>query len=188
MLTFVALVVMVMLAFAFVEHTMRIDQNRRRRALIEIWEHIQSAAYALRLHHKNQGREFWQPLKTVLDDSDRGMTWQPCSPHLVNRMMGLSDVPPVHFLRQHIRIPQEEHLTTRRLCQIALNIGQWLATWDEHVMSTKEYTTHHLGSIHTYVKDDDLSRLANTLTPGTESFIRTYCDQTIAGECPWNTQ
>ena len=190
MFTFVALVVMVMLtfAFAFAEHTMRCYQNKQRRTLIEIWELIQSAAYAQNLHHKNQGKEFWQPLKAILDNSDRGLTWKPCSPRLMNRIMDLSDVPPVHFIRQQFRIPQEEHLTTCRLCQIALNIGQWIATWDETVISTKEYTTHNLGSIHTYVNEDDLLILANTLTPETELFIRTYCDQTIAGECPWETQ
>ena len=188
MLTFIILVVMVMTVFALAEHTMHYYQNKQRRTLIEIWELIQSAAYAQNLHHKNQGKEFWQPLKAILDNSDRGLIWKPCSPRLINRMMGLSNVPPVHFMRQQFRIPQEEHLTTCRLCQIALNIGQWIATWDETVISTKEYTTHNLGSIHTYVNDDDLLILANTLTPETELFIRTYCDQTISGECPWETQ
>lgn len=156
--------------------------------LNEIWEIIQSAAYAQRINNSNTGKEFWQPLKNLLDNNDMGLKWRKHPPHLTTRMMALVNTTPTHFLRQQFRIPKEEDLTLRRLFQIALNIGQWVATWDDNVITSAEYEHYKLGSIYTYVDERELCVLAKELTPEMESFIHMYCHKTIIGERPWEEE
>ena len=156
--------------------------------LLNLLNVIQEAANKQQSFDPKTGKMFWQPIKKLVDNTNRQLRWRQHSPRLLEQILSLSNRTPDHFLRQLIRIPNEENLTLRRLCQIALNIGQWEASWDEKIISKEEYNKHNLGSIHTYVAcHAELCALAETLTTDSEKFIYNYCLETIQGKQPWES-
>lgn len=83
------------------------------------------------------GLKFWQPIKAVLSTSDwKATKWKKQSEAKYKETMSIPEfyingygdnniIPENHFLIQTVRIPKNEEPTLRKVCQIALNIGQY---------------------------------------------------------------
>ena len=93
--------------------------------------------------HKNQtdvsfdGKKFWQPIKIILSDSTwKATKWKKQSKTKYEEIMNMPEffingygnnikIPENHFLIQTVRIPTNEEPSLKKICQIALNIGQY---------------------------------------------------------------
>ena len=105
------------------------------------------------------GRAFWQPRKNLLAKTDNlTFDWQPMSRELVEKFIHLDEsVELNHFLIQQVRIPTTEKACLRKLIQIALNIGQYIANGDMHKYDVS------LMCIHMYISSADADRISREL-------------------------
>ena len=83
------------------------------------------------------GKKFWQSIKTILAKSSWNATnWKTQSKTNYEKIMSMSEytingygnteiIEKNHFLIQTVRIPENEEPSLRKVCQIALNIGQY---------------------------------------------------------------
>lgn len=84
------------------------------------------------------GLEFWQPIKAALSASDwKASKWKKQSETRYKKIMNMPEfylngyghkssvIEINHFLIQTVRIPKNEKPSLRKVCQIALNIGQY---------------------------------------------------------------
>lgn len=88
-------------------------------------------------NHNFDGKEFWQPIKAILSTSNwTANKWKTQSKNKYNEIMSIPEfiingfgnteiIEQNHFLIQTVRIPQNEKPSLRKVCQIALNIGQY---------------------------------------------------------------
>jgi len=84
------------------------------------------------------GKKFWQPIKTILSESSwKAIKWRKQSITKYNKIMNMPEfftnghgntkiIEKNHFLIQTVRIPKNEEPSLRKVCQIALNIGQYI--------------------------------------------------------------
>jgi hypothetical protein len=83
------------------------------------------------------GRKFWQPIKKILATTEwKEIKWKKQSIKRYKLIMSLPEfyidgygnqniIEENHFLIQTVRIPQNEKPSLRKICQVALNIGQY---------------------------------------------------------------
>jgi hypothetical protein len=83
------------------------------------------------------GKKFWQPIKTILSESSwKATKWRKQSKTKYDKIMSMPEflinghgnteiIEKNHFLIQTVRIPKNEKPSLRKVCQIALNIGQY---------------------------------------------------------------
>ena len=91
------------------------------------------------------GEKFWQPLKQIFAGSSIcASCWKKLDPNLVDRLIELEEKDNLgntieinHFFRQLVRIPTEESPSLRRIMQLALNSGQYLAMRDRSYRNTR---------------------------------------------------
>lgn len=83
------------------------------------------------------GREIYQKIKNELSLLDKftASSWKvQMSEKIAKKILALEEDENsklhIHFLRQQVRIPHEESPNIRRIIQIAVNIGQFMATND----------------------------------------------------------
>jgi hypothetical protein len=87
------------------------------------------------------GKEFWQPIKAILDKVDIKFDWKKLDKKKVEEIMSLPEyykngngeekiIEKNHFIIQSVRIPTTEEPSLKKLIQIALNIGQYYGTKD----------------------------------------------------------
>ena len=80
---------------------------------------------------------FWQPIKTILSESSwKAAKWRKQSKAKYEKIMNMPEffinghgnteiIEKNHFLIQTVRIPKDEDTSLKKVCQIALNIGQY---------------------------------------------------------------
>lgn len=83
------------------------------------------------------GKKFWQPIKTILSESSwKATKWRKQSKTKYEKIMSMPEffinghgnteiIEKNHFLIQTVRIPKNEDPSLKKVCQIALNIGQY---------------------------------------------------------------
>ena len=83
------------------------------------------------------GKKFWQPIKTILSESNwKATKWREQSKSKYEKIMNMPEffingygnteiIEKNHFLIQTVRIPKNEEPSLKKVCQIALNIGQY---------------------------------------------------------------
>lgn len=83
------------------------------------------------------GKNFWQPIKTILSESTwKATKWKKQSKTKYEEIMSIPEffinghgnteiIEKNHFLIQTVRIPKNEEPSLKKVCQIALNIGQY---------------------------------------------------------------
>ena len=83
------------------------------------------------------GLKFWQPIKKILSESSwKATKWKKQSKTKYEKIMSIPEyyidghgntkiIEKNHFLIQTVRIPKNEEPSLRKVCQIALNIGQY---------------------------------------------------------------
>ena len=83
------------------------------------------------------GKKFWQPIKTILSESSwEADKWRKQSKTKYEKIMSMPEffinghgnteiIEKNHFLIQTVRIPKNEEPSLKKICQIALNIGQY---------------------------------------------------------------
>jgi len=83
------------------------------------------------------GKKFWQPIKRILSESSwKATKWKKQSKTKYDKIMSMPEfftngygntkiLEKNHFLIQTVRIPKNEEPSLRKVCQIALNIGQY---------------------------------------------------------------
>ena len=83
------------------------------------------------------GKNFWQPIKKILSESSwKASKWRKQSNTKYEKIMNMPEfvinghgnteiIEKNHFLIQTVRIPKNEEPSLRKVCQIALNIGQY---------------------------------------------------------------
>ena len=83
------------------------------------------------------GKKFWQPIKTILSESSwKATKWRKQSKTRYEKIMSMPEffingygnteiIEKNHFLIQTVRIPKNEYPSLKKVCQIALNIGQY---------------------------------------------------------------
>jgi hypothetical protein len=85
------------------------------------------------------GKEFWQPIKAILDKVEIKFEWKKLDEKKVKEIMDLPEyykngnneekiIEKNHFIIQSVRIPTKEEASLKKLIQIALNIGQYEGT------------------------------------------------------------
>ena len=121
---------------------------------------------------KFDGKAFWQPIKEQLsDDGIENIKFKKISKKIVENIMELPEkyidgygkekmIESNHFLIQQVRIPTTEHLSIRKLMQIALNIGQWKGLPNHKVYFDINYGSTNLDNIETYITKDSLKKLS----------------------------
>ena len=83
------------------------------------------------------GKKFWQPIKNILSESSwKATKWRKKSKTKYDKIMNIPEyfinghgntkiIEKNHFLIQTVRIPKNEEPSLKKVCQIALNIGQY---------------------------------------------------------------
>ncbi len=105
-----------------------------------LFEQIRKTTKQKRKHISSfDGKKFWQPIKAILSTSNwNASKWKQQSKTKYKEIMGIPEyiidgygntqiIENNHFLIQTVRIPQNEKPSLRKVCQIALNIGQYQA-------------------------------------------------------------
>ena len=126
---------------------------------------------------KVDGLERWNKIKPILLKSTTQVVWkQDFKNHydymiehlkLTEDEMDHEIWEKNHFFIQHARIPKNNRATLSRLIQIAFNIGQLEALWDDefYTQEMKEYYQEQkLNNINTYIDIDHLNILDNSIT------------------------
>ncbi|MEL6988531.1 MAG: hypothetical protein AAGK97_11965, partial [Bacteroidota bacterium] len=98
---------------------------------------------------QGNGREFWQPLKQIFTGSSIcASSWKKLDRNLVDKLIKLEEKDNLgntieinHFLRQLVRIPTEELPSLRKIMQLALNSGQYLALHDTYGCVKRDRST-----------------------------------------------
>ena len=81
---------------------------------------------------------FGNPLKKLfIEQNIRASSWKQIDTSIVKKLMDIPELDGLgniilinHFLRQQVRIPTQEEPSLRRIMQVALNSGQFLASHD----------------------------------------------------------
>ena len=103
-----------------------------------LFEQIRKLSKKNRQNNKSfDGKKFWQPIKSILETSNwKASKWKTQSQKNYNSIMKQPEyfinghgqteiIEKNHFLIQTVRIPQQNTPTLKKVCQIALNIGQY---------------------------------------------------------------
>ncbi len=146
---------------------------------------------------QGDGRAFWQPMKRIFGEQNiQASTWQALDPELVTKLINLPEYDDLgnmillnHFLRQQVRIPTQEEPSLRKIMQIALNSGQYVADiahQNRHLgLQDFNYNQSGLSYLETYISKAEIAKLS-TLIPGSlieevETYLRSQlkikCDR-----------
>ena len=103
-----------------------------------LFDHIRNIAKQKRKKNPSfDGKNFWQPIKTILSKSTwKATKWRKQSKTKYEEIMSMPEffingygnieiMEKNHFLIQTVRIPKNEEPSLKKVCQIALNIGQY---------------------------------------------------------------
>lgn len=132
---------------------------------------------------QGDGREFWQPLKQIFKESNIfASSWKQLDFSLVNKLINLEETDELgkiiegnHFLRQHVRIPQEQSPNLQRTMQIALNSGQYLAISDPFIkIPDFDYYNSGLDRLQTYLFDEDIQSMNLQISDRLLEAVKTY--------------
>lgn len=118
------------------------------------------------------GKGFWQPIKTILEQFDKhsAKRWKNLSKLKREKIMQLPEYTidgyenkvinlKNHFIIQQVRIPMKEEPTIKKIIQIALNIGQY-----QGVNNEKYIYNVKLNNIHQFLYNDDIDKLSTYLS------------------------
>ena len=103
-----------------------------------LFEQIRKIAKQKRIENSSfDGKNFWQPIKIILSESNwKANKWKKQSNTKYDKIMSMPEffinghgnteiIEENHFLIQTVRIPKNEEPSLKKVCQIALNIGQY---------------------------------------------------------------
>ncbi|MCC0179084.1 hypothetical protein I4641_19125 [Waterburya agarophytonicola K14] len=136
---------------------------------------------------QGDGRAFWQPLKQLFAETKlHANNWKQLDPNLVAKLMQLEEKDELgntievnHFLRQQVRIPTEEKPDLRRIMQLALNSGQYLALKDGSlpIFPDFDYSNSGLASLETYLFERDIVRISSQIGDRLTKDVKAYLQQ-----------
>tara|TARA_X000000950_G_scaffold287702_1_gene401143 strand:- start:1754 stop:2212 length:459 start_codon:yes stop_codon:yes gene_type:complete len=103
-----------------------------------LFEKIIEVSKKKRLRNRSfDGKKFWQPIKEILSKSNwKANKWKTQSKKQYKLIMNIPEyyingegkkliIEENHFLIQTVRIPNTDSPTLKKICQLALNIGQY---------------------------------------------------------------
>ena len=103
-----------------------------------LFDQIRKIAKQKRIKNTSfDGKKFWQPIKIILSESSwKATKWKKQSKTKYEKIMSMPEffinghgnteiIEKNHFLIQTVRIPKNEDPSLKKVCQIALNIGQY---------------------------------------------------------------
>ena len=112
----------------------------------DLFEQIRKISKQKNQNNKSfDGKKFWQPIKSILSTSNwKASKWKNQSKKRYNTIMKLPEyfingygnnqiIKTNHFLIQTVRIPKNEKPSLKKICQIALNIGQYQGTTNKTI-------------------------------------------------------
>ena len=132
---------------------------------------------------QGNGREFWQPLKQIFTGSSISAScWKNLDRDLVDKLIKLEEQDNLdniieinHFLRQLVRIPTEESPSLRRIMQLALNSGQYLALCDRStVISNFNFSSSGLDCLQTYLFEKDIQNISLQISDRAIEEVKAY--------------
>ena len=152
----------------------------------------QETKYFKTKHPQGDGRAFWQPLKQLFTETKLyANNWKQLDPNLVAKLMQLEEKDELgntieinHFLRQQVRIPAEEEPTLRRIMQLALNSGQYLALKDSSlsIFPDFDYSDSGLALLQTYLFERDIVRISSQIGDRLTEDVKAYLQQSKKSE------
>ena len=131
------------------------------------------------------GRAFWQPLKKMFAEPNlMASGWLQIDSAIVEKLMALPEfdesgiIAINHFLRQQVRIPTEEEASLRRIMQVALNSGQFLAS-DRTINDLKDfdYSRSGLDRLSTYISPADIENISIGISDRLIKEVKTYLEK-----------
>ena len=114
------------------------------------------------------GRAFWQPLKKIFARSNlMASGWLEIDSAIVEKLMSLPEfdesgmIETNHYLIQQVRIPTQEEPILRKIMQVALNSGQFLAS-DRLIngLDNFDYSSSGLDCLSTYISQVDIENIS----------------------------
>lgn len=142
-------------------------------------------------NYEFDGKAFWQPIKNQLSDEPLELIkFKKIPKKIVESIMQLPEkyidgygkekmIESNHFLIQQVRIPTTEHLSIRKIMQIALNIGQWKGSSNYNVYEDIDYDSTGLNNIEKYITKDTIKILTEKISYDTMSKIDDYIKSVI---------
>jgi hypothetical protein len=151
-----------------------------------LFNYVKEVSKLLRKVPNFDGREFWQPIKNILNDLDIKIdNWKELSQYhknLINieqydknnKMIEIN-----HFIRQHANIPCNDNPTLTKIVQVALNSGQFLGSATEEEINKYNYNNNKLGEIETYMHKKDIKKISDQISDKTLKDIKKYLDEKL---------
>lgn len=151
----------------------------------------QGAAEFATRNPEGDGRAFWQPIKQLFGKQDiRASGWQRLNSGLVAKLMNLSEFDESgniillnHYLRQQVRIPTEEEPILRKIMQLALNSGYFIASKDKQELDRSlkdfDYGNSGLERLTTYISKDEIVQISSQISPGLVEEVETYFKRSL---------
>ena len=136
---------------------------------------------------QGDGRGFWQPLKQLFAETElRADSWKQLDSNLVTKLMQLKEkdeegntIELNHFLRQQVRIPTQSEPTLRRIMQLALNSGQYLAIKNSSLplIPDFDYSDSGLALLQTYLVERDIEKISNQISDRLSEAVEIYFEK-----------
>jgi hypothetical protein len=150
---------------------------------------VMETIYKLRKKNPNyDGKEFWQPLKKILDEEIYGEKWKKINKKLESDIMKLPEyyidgyenryiIEINHFLIQHIRIPKNEKPSLKKIIQIALNAGQYKALGKDKIIGDRSYKKIKMDKLETYLTNGDIKSISDKITNELVKIVEKYLNK-----------
>ena len=129
------------------------------------------------------GRAFWQPLKTMFAQQNlQASCWQQIDSAMVKKLISLPEFDESgemilnnHFLRQQVRIPTQEEPILRKIMQVALNSGQFLAS-NRLIdgLNNFDYSNSGLDCLSTYISQANIKNISVNISDRLIEEVKLY--------------
>lgn len=126
---------------------------------------------------KTCGLKFWRDIKESYDITNHGLNFKKNAAYaeitdlfksgqLSNKDNNGETIVPDHFIYQMSNIPTNEHVSIRKVMQLALNAGQWKSA-EKNTPALREadriFNEHALDNIDSYLELHDSEKLSRML-------------------------
>ena len=152
--------------------------------LKRIYKYVKKTSRLLRKIPNFDGQQFWQPIKTELNNLDiKFNKWKELSnfhKNLINIVeydKNNKIIEINHFIRQHANIPCNDTPSLTKIIQIALNSGQFLGS--ATINDINKYKNNKLGKISTYMHKKDIKKISDDIPEQVIVNIKNYLDEQL---------
>ena len=148
----------------------------------KLFNAVKHASIQYRMKGNKNGQDFWKPIKEHLSQKPIPESkWKYIGKHIGNLILTFPEYTPNgkiiennHFLIQQIRIPKTSPLCSRKVIQIALNIGQFIGSDTQQLKKKIKYNSFNCTELSRYVYSRDLVKLSETISDENYNFIMKY--------------